>query len=617
MDLHMHGSRNTSRAKPALLAEDLFLALPDEGEFKGRSVTIYGEPIHESREDVQQRYLREGLESFLAHQMRHSVGSYVLVDATLSGRRIITSPGYPGGYIRKSEGRTYVATLLSSVLHADIDSVRFDPAALCYALTYVPNSTFGMFPMQTTFQGVTRLNSASVLDLDRSGVTSYSTYINLASIDRPASLKDAVLEVASKFADHYARKKTTPSVLFSGGADSLMIYLALEEVMGKGKVAPIVVQTAQNESLTNGHYRALPVAKSLGIELDLIAADWQRSENVVAETLRMMRCDHMNTRKPDLALADRPDVKTKILHGQNMDALASNNMTQLQANLERGLLSNAQMPLVTSDDKHLQQARTLLSNMQFGDAYLSDPAFQRETIDYYRKATSMTIADPEPGSLMGIVRGMVATQRPNLLNAPRDPFSRFRQADLMGAEGQRLLDFFAQPTTPTGLVDLLRFYGYGQLAMKRGCTLPLSTGTDVSFFAMSGPLISYFMGKPRALSAATSPKGEVYDVVEAFCGKTYSDLLSRDAAINKRLKEMNDAIPEDKRDHLLMAGKSKLDPEGSKLFDRIESEPIRAAVRSVYRTAVSGSDPESPDFLVFNQSISRVLLNIELLLEIR
>lgn len=62
-----------------------------------------------------------------------------------------------------------------------------------------------MLPLSTLFKGVDRLPPASVLEISGGSVTVCRTYLNIAELERPASLEEAVLEVAEKYADYYRR----------------------------------------------------------------------------------------------------------------------------------------------------------------------------------------------------------------------------------------------------------------------------------------------------------------------------------------------------------------------------------------------------------------------------
>ncbi len=230
--------------------------------------------------------------------------------------------------------------------------------------------------------------------------------------------------------------------------------------------------------------------------------------------------------------------------------------------------------------------------------------------------TPNTIADPQAGTTSGIMRGMIATQYPNLLNQPQKPFSIFSQVAEMSSEATRMNGYLGQNATETGLVDLLRFYGYGQIAMKRGCSVPLSSGTRISYAPMSGPLVSYFLGRPRGLLEASQPKREVYALVTKLAGKSYSAMTAwKDVKVRDWLKTLDARQSSDLRDVLVEARRDLLDPGNSRLLGMLTSKKTRANVETVYKAATTGSDPAQETYSVFNQSIARNLLNIELLLE--
>ncbi|UFS67579.1 hypothetical protein LO749_15880 [Paracoccus denitrificans] len=601
----------------SLPAEDMIIVSgPETHKPAEQDIIVFGTPIHEDVPQLVDRYLSNDLPGFLAHQARHGIGSYVLADFREGRLRMITGPGYCGGYVRSTSEGIIVTTLLRDVMRFSPGELHFNDFSLCYFLSSVPASTFGMLPLSTLFKGVDRLPPASVLEISGGSVTVCRTYLNIAELERPASLEEAVLEVAEKYADYYRRSGLQPAVMFSGGVDSLLILLAMQQVMDPKDIRIFTVQTMRTHSKTNGHHRAYPVAQNLGLDIELIESDSLRSGGAVSAILGRMQLDMANTRAPDLAFADHPDIGTLVLHGQNMDALVNNNMLSLQSNLELGYLSNAKVSDLTTDELHLKQLTALTRNMRFTDAYLRDAEFQRTTVRYFRKMTPNTIADPQAGTTSGIMRGMIATQYPNLLNQPQKPFSIFSQVAEMSSEATRMNGYLGQNATETGLVDLLRFYGYGQIAMKRGCSVPLSSGTRISYAPMSGPLVSYFLGRPRGLLEASQPKREVYALVTKLAGKSYSAMTAwKDVKVRDWLKTLDARQSSDLRDVLVEARRDLLDPGNSRLLGMLTSKKTRANVETVYKAATTGSDPAQETYSVFNQSIARNLLNIELLLE--
>lgn len=590
----------------------------NEGSGKRRgSVTVYGEPLNRTSDSLAAAYKEMNLEDFLASEARFGIGSYVLVAEKGKVTRIITSPGYCGGYVRKVGDGVHVATTLRDVVHADLDGLTMNGPALSYLFTKLPHSTSNMFPLTTPFEGIHRLPPATYMELENGAVKKFCSYLHFPTKNPPNSLLDALTETCTVYADHYRKTGQTPSVLFSGGADSLVILLMMQKILGKDDVQALTVETAHFHSQANGHHRALPVAEHLGFEVRMLKSDSLSSDKVVDDIARKMRYDFVNSRAPDLAFADFPDINGMVMHGQNMDSMSGNNMVQLQANLERGFLSNEQMAKVDGDEALARQTKAFLGNMMFTSSYLSDPLFQRSTVEYYRKAIGKVICDPHPGTIDGIVRGMIATQYPNMLNRPERPFSRYSQLEVMSSEAGKMLQYLNKESSPEKLVDLLRFYGYGHLVMKRGCTVPSGHGAEVSYVPMSGPIISYFCGRGRGLSEASSPKRDIYNLIRNLSGKAYSDVIKAKGAASKgKLKEIDDGLNRGADDKLLKKYGANLRKDGEIILSRLHDKGAKKALSDLFAGFCEGNSPDSSSYSLYNQSQSRVILNISRVLAV-
>lgn len=593
----------------------LELGPPSRGEQNPHEVLIYGDSLHQTNEEVLSRYQRDGIESFLRWERRHSLGSYVLVDRSRTRTRLISSPGYCGGYYRENGARVYVATLLREVLHREPSSILIREEMLYYLVTYAPTSAFGSLPCSTLFENVRRFGPATVLDVGLGGVERIRSFAHVAESDRPETLMTAIMEVADQYARYYRHVGEEPTVLFSGGADSLLIYLALEEIVGRGNVRAITVQTSRFESLTNGHYRAIPVAQRLGVDIEIVTGDWEADPRVNVEIRRQMGLEMINSRRPDLALSGRSDLPQLIVHGQNMDSMAGNGMVNLDANDDRPILSAKQLPLVSTDQLMLGQLRTLVSNFQFASEFYGSSELQLRMAPFMQHSSPLTLVDPDAGTELGLLRGLIATQRPNLVHNARKPFSRVDQIALMTEEAGLFRDLVGQSVGGVALCDLARFYGYTQLALKRGCSVPLENGVNTSFYPMAGAVLSYFLGRTRTMSDAFSPKEDVYRVIEQLSGVSYSELRGvRDAEMNEQIARINDQRGEDKRDTFIENNRELLDDSASNVLAKLSTHAAREPMLEVFRLAAEGSDPLSDSFTVFNQSVARQLINLELLL---
>src|SRR5690606_20680310 len=84
--------------------------------------------------------------------------------------------------------------------------------------------------------------------------------------DPPATFAQALGEVGDALAGHCSNNRITPAVMFSGGLDSLVIYLALRDRLGAAGVRAITMQ----HNATNGPERAWPVSQRLGFEIEVL-----------------------------------------------------------------------------------------------------------------------------------------------------------------------------------------------------------------------------------------------------------------------------------------------------------------------------------------------------------
>ncbi|MFI0846420.1 hypothetical protein [Mesorhizobium sp. IMUNJ 23232] len=581
-------------------------------------IIIFGEAIHAETKNVLSRYLSDALETFLAHEARHGVGSYCIVDPSKPGRcRIITSTGYCGGYIRRVDGRVVAGTTLEAVFAGAESKIEMDPYGLCLSLSHAPKGSYQQLPFTTPFRDVRRLPPASVVEFENGKLTaSYSYLTSGALLPPPASFEAAMDELSESLAAHYARTKKSPALMLSGGVDSLIIYLSLRQKMDPKDIRVVTVETSREHSLANGEYRAFPISQNIGFDVEYIAHDSLSSNSINDEIKRMMDRDIISSKGPHLAFVDHILGGTDIIHGQNMDAMFNVNMLLLQANLEKGYLSKGKMSSLKKADEETMQYQSFLGNLQFSDAYLNDSDFQRDTVEFFVKLHKRTMSDAEPGGV-GMVRGMISSQYPNLLVRPNYPVNQLSQTEYLDRE----VDLFHRhvgEVSPRLAVDLVRYHTYSHLSNKRISTLSLPDGSRTLFVAMSGPIVSYLLGKNRGLSVVGRPKNEVYDLAEKLAGKPYSKLMSTRkeyrspaAGVETDDDEDDDANADDM---LLKDSMDTINPKTSRVLAAISEPDVRGHVSSVYHETIASCRPGNANFTRFSQSRARYLLNLELLL---
>lgn len=570
-----------------LSIEDMFIQTDTRD--LGNNTVIYGDPLHGNESSILDRY-SGSLDHFLSHEARHSIGNYATTEKSDNFCRIITSPGYCGGYFHAADGLAVAGTTLVSVLSC-VPEIAFDPFGLSLYLTPQPKTAWSQLPISTVFKGVRRIPPASVIEIRSGQVTAFYSYLLRSNEAPPASFADAIMEVADALSRHYKGK--TPTLLFSGGVDSLALYLALAQAMDPKDIRVVTFQTAGGRSTANGPARAYPIASRLGMNVEYLPDNSLTSERVAATTRGMMAKDLIGTRSPHLALADY-SFSADILHGQNMDATVMLSMTVLQANWERGILSKGQHPLVTDDAKRMSQYSTFIGNLQFTSAYLSDAPFQRLSAHYFAKQTGNK-PDPDPGAA-GVLRGLLSSQYPNLLPYPKKPASIHSMVDGMDREVGLYRPYVGPDALkPETIAFMARYLTYSHIASKRLSTLPLDDGSRVQLLAMAAPILNCYAHKQRGLADSSQPKADIYAFVEKITGKPYSSLATQEGVDRQKFPTVQGR----KEDRDIVTEGSSFSPANSRLLSVIEDKKTRRHVETLYQ----------------KKGVSREFLHLELLLE--
>lgn len=609
---------NTPRLDLRLHPIDEMVVVQNARSKATEGLVIFGETIHAESKNVLNRYTSGSLETFLAHEARHGVGSYCIVDMSRPGRwRVVTSTGYCGGYIRQADGQVVAGTTLESVFAGAASKIEMDPYGLCLSLSHAPKGSYQQLPFSTPFKDVRRLPPASVVEFENGKVTASYCYLTSgALLPPPASFEAAMEELSESLAAHYARTGKSPALMLSGGVDSLIIYLSLRQKMDPKDIRVFTIETSREHSLANGEYRAFPISQNIGFDVEYIAHDSLSSNSINNEIKRMMERDIMSSKGPHLAFVDHILDGTDIIHGQNMDAMFNVNMLLLQANLEKGYLSKGKMSSLKKADEETTQYQSFLGNLQFSDAYLNDSDFQRDTVEFFAKMHKRTMSDAEPGGA-GIIRGMISSQYPNLIVRPNYPVNQLSQTEYLDREVDLFHDHVGD-VSPRRAVDLVRYHTYSHLSNKRISTLPLPDGSRTLFVAMSGPIVSYLIGKSRGLSVVGRPKNEVYDLAEKLAGRPYSKLMATKKEYRSPAAGMDMDDDEDddanEDDMLLKDSMDIINPKASRVLAAIAELDIRGHVSSVYHETVGSCRPGDANFTRFSQSRARYLLNLELLL---
>lgn len=566
-----------------------------------RVCRVFGAPMHTTRNKALIRYTQRDLTDFLAYEGRHSLGNYVLLETGPNFCRIVTSPGYCGGYYFAKDGQFAAATLLSDVLEPIPGPVEMDSFGVCFFLSHAPQSNFNQMPFTTMFKGVFRLPPGAVLEFRDGELVANYSYLTLPTRAKPPkSFETAMREVSKKLGDYYERiGATSVGLMFSGGVDSLILYLALRRSFDAEKIRCFTVE----HSKSNGPDRALPIAEKLGIELEIIPETAWSNEEVLSATLGMMRKDLLGTRSPHLALLGQGLIDIDLLHGQNMDALANIHMEILQSNLELGILSKSKVKANLSQEGENRQYASFIGNLQFTDTYLEDEAFQRMTVDFYAKRNAPAVPDPHPGK-DGLIRGMISHQYPNLLSRADYPPDHM---EYLNREVELLRDHIGRDQSPRMALDMARYLTYCHLSGKRIASFPVGhEDTRVVLGSMCGPLLSYYLGKSRTMRDASMPKREIYGLTGKWAGQSYRKLAAGRGENVRLQRDLSSMMK------MIDLHKDMLNPATSRVLAAIPDKASHAYVRKVYEDISAAGLGERLTNFQIGQGIK--LLNLELIL---
>lgn len=580
--------------------EDFLVFRSPNSGISERVSRIFGAPMSSTRNLTLRHYADRELTEHLAQEGRFSIGNYVLLDNGPKFCRIITSPGYCGGYVYAKNGFFVAGTTLVDVLRKIPAPLKMDPFGLSVFLSQARHSNFHQLPFSTMFEGVYRLPPGAVIEFEEGEIKANYNYMSMASrLTPPWSFESAMREVSARLGEHYRRSGVDKvGLMFSGGVDSLIIYLGLREYFPAEKIRCFSVEHSQS----NGPPRALPIAERLGFELEFVPETVWHETAVVSNTIEMMKKDLTGTRSPHLALmaSDLHDID--LLHGQNMDALVNIHMEILQTNLDVGLLSRSRAHSVKTLEGVNRQLSSFVGNLQLTDAYLEDEAFQRISADFYALKHSPAKPDPQPGK-DGMLRGMISHQFPNILS-PSD----FPSDQMTGLNRELALfrEHAGHDLSPRMALDMIRYLAHCQIAGKRLSSLPVGQNSRSVLVPMSGPLLSYYLGKPRDLRDASMPKREIYGLATKLAGSRYKELTAGRGPNIKRKRDLS-SLREIVRQCRGLVGSG-----ASRVLAAIDDEATLAHVTKIYENVLRDTDLDNLSNFQVSQAIK--LLNLELIL---
>jgi len=568
-------------------------------------IEIYGDPLHCTDEELIKKFKKLSIEDFLISEARYAIGNYILIEKDNVSCSIVASPGYAGGYVFTGENQVIVSTILSSLLANISDDIKMDPFGLSFYLNYAPQSNFNLLPFTTMFKNVFRVPSGTYLKITNGKLISNQSYLILRNKIEPPKNFAAAMDELTVSLRNYFRKNNNKKIalMFSGGVDSLILYLTLREAVGKEKIRLYTME----HSTTNGPARALSVAKSLGVDIEIITDEIYEDGKIYKKVSKMMENDILAFKAPHLAFLNMNLKDTIVFHGQNFDAIANIHMEVLQETHEVGYLSPAGMRIANTENRINRQRNAFLKNLQLTDAYLEDSIFQKLTVDYFKAQRKNLKIDPDP-SANGILRGLISSQLPNLLSPSKYPFN---QVEYLNKElilfDQYLV--FSKSEIRTK-VDMIRYLTYSCLANKRATTFALSEATRPLFLAMSGPVLSYYLGRPRGLSYASQPKREIYAYAKKLSKQPYRTLIKRDITGDKRIRKRD---PEKSEPYALIEESLQLiNPNVSLVLKAIKDKKTLDFVKNLYQSIydILSSDDQT-QVTRYQKNLAIRMINLE------
>lgn len=571
------------------------------------SPVIAGEPFHASPEELFREYESASLEAFLSSEANSSLGSYVLVDPRPDGRsRIVTSPGYCGGYLVDVGEETYLATTLS-----EARSGLADPVLETDVVRQAIHRNLTMRPLYSTIlEDVRRLPSAWVVEISDGAVDRQFGYLNRAgSDDRPKSFAEAINTAMRQLANFARSNERTVTVFFSGGVDSLAIYLAAEKFLPDDLLRVVSYETG---NITNGPALALPIANELGMDLEVVESDWdgwppERDEGVrhlesVLSREYAKPASHVHYYTSDVG--DEGDI---VLLGQNMGLWIRGRQAGRRTPYHHGFSPGEALRSPTA---HGPVIMRFLREFRFSNVYVSSSLIK----SLYRALYDLKDSDRTiefDHSLQGYLKGVLRTQRPNVISdSYMDGLDALYDADReVQLFTDRVSDAYAQRT-----IDMFSYYWYGNNAFKLMGTANLASGATAHFPAMWGPIASHYLGRTRTPLDSLGPKRAFYKYVKQECGRHYHDLTGFTPSQMDRRE--NRSVDDGNATHVpayVRENRDAFDVDASAMVAMAESPEAEAEFRELF-DRVEGMLEAAPDEGIENGSLVDSLLNTELIL---
>lgn len=452
-------------------------------------ITFIGESL--PKQDITGLYKNAPLDTFLAFA-NTSCGKWMIIDT--QNKRIVTNPGWAGGYI-DTEKLLYAENLKELVSgRRQTGSLEYNEGALSRYIgkgSYYGSYTY---PVSTPYKHIDVVKGGVIIDWSNASqkpvVKSYLRTENKYSFD------EAMLTTAESLKD----KDVT--LLFSGGKDSLSIYVALREQLGADKIRCVFI----DQPVTGGAIdTAKKAAKNLNIDLEIIKPE---NKLVWLEGSRLDELEDLLTNvlsapfAPYHAVRLEKNDRNVLIDGQNMDAMLSFDMPKpVSKNIFAGNpVRNAKI-----------YASTLLKAYPYSDSYVSGVTGEGSDGYYSGYKLLRKMAGKKGGiSAEDLVASLIVKETPGAY--------RLKDSSLK-EEVNRLMEISQNGNS----FDFRKAWIYGYPALAN---LLVSTPTNfepVFRYVSQGPFTDTWL-KPITMETVFTRKKEVTDFIQKHTGSTYTQI---------------------------------------------------------------------------------------------
>ncbi|MDL0132057.1 asparagine synthase-related protein [Halobacterium salinarum] len=540
------------------------------------AVAIFGDFYHSPETDLLDEYREKPIEEFLRVEASKSVGNYAIVDSSDAQTVIITSTAYEGGYIQSVDGLSIGDNLQSVLATIPDDQIRLKPRCLKYT---VGADLTEFLPISTIFNGVTRLPPGCIVTIEDGRVADCQCYIEKGRTDEP-TLGGALEQAVSALAN--SEKEIT--VMYSGGADSTALCLALKNQIGGSNFKAFSVDIGPG---VHSQRIAQGVGDRFGIKTHSMEFGWPPTGDFVTTIENQLAQDFINPLNPFWPFHTQ-DGDRLVLSMQNMDAMLHTDMNRPQTSYVddmRGVRSAWSI------------AEEWLRNTQFIDLYENNPLIQRAYTSIIPKLRESE-TEPTPGE-EGYYMGLLSSYPPNFIPGSKQ---------VLGNEVELLCEIFG------GAIPGSDYANYLQYQHNAGKSIQSykSDNAVVHLPAMWGPVASYCLGRGKSLFDAVSPKREIYQYIERVSGVEYRSVRSGTEGDRREIKEKEREVQQSMVSPLLIENRDHFDVDVSRVLDLLD-DPPRGVVdhyEKVYENVREG-------LALDELREAHVLLNIEKILDER